>query len=121
MEIVNNGTIVREDKQLLVIAHLSQLLDYVTGFGGFIVPLILWLVNKDRVLGMDEHGKSIINFQISIFIYCLLSIPAILLFGLGIITLIVVGILAFVLPIINAVKASNGEAPNYYISIPFFS
>lgn len=121
MEIVTNGVAAREDKQLLVIAHLSQLLDYVTGFGGFVVPLVLWLVNKDRVLGMDAHGKAIINFQISIFIYCMLSIPAILLFGLGIITLVVVGTLAFVLPIINAIKASNGEAPNYYISIPFLS
>ncbi len=121
MEIVSNGVTAREDKQLLVIAHLSQLLDYVTGFGGFIVPLVLWLVNKDRVASMDTHGKAIINFQISIFIYCLLSIPAILLFGLGLITLVVVGILAFLLPIINAIKASNGEAPNYYISIPFLS
>lgn len=120
MEIVNNSTIVREDKQLLVIAHLSQLLDYITGFGGFIVPLILWIVNKDRVLGMEAHGKSIINFQISLFIYCLLSIPAIFLLGLGIISLILLAILAFILPIINAVKASNGEEPNYYISIPFF-
>lgn len=120
MEFVNNGTIMREDKQLLVLSHLSQLLDYITGFGGFIVPLILWIINKDRVVHMDVHGKSILNFQISILIYCLLSIPAIFLFGLGIITLILVGILAFILPIINAVKASNGEEPNYYISIPFF-
>ena len=120
MEVVNNGTVVREDKQLLVLTHLSQLLDYVTGFGGFIVPLVLWIINKDRVVDMDIHGKSILNFQISIFIYALLSIPAIFLFGLGIVTLIIVAALAFLLPIINAIKANNGEVPNYYISIPFF-
>lgn len=121
MELLNTHLAKREDKQLLVLTHLSQLLDYVTGFGGFIVPLILWIVNKDRVVEMDRHGKSILNFQISIFIYVLLSVPAIFLFGLGILTLIAVGILAFVLPIVNAVKASNGEDPNYYVSIPFFS
>lgn len=119
MEIINTTT-VREDKQLLVLTHLSQLLDYITGFGGFIVPLVLWIVNKDRVIDMDIHGKSILNFQISIFIYAILSIPAIFLFGLGIITLLIVAALAFILPIINAIKANNGEAPNYYISIPFF-
>ena len=119
MEIINTTT-VREDKQLLVLTHLSQLLDYITGFGGFIVPLVLWIVNNDRVIDMDIHGKSILNFQISIFIYALLSIPAIFLFGLGIITLLIVAALAFILPIINAIKANNGEAPNYYISIPFF-
>jgi uncharacterized Tic20 family protein len=69
---------------------------------------------------MDEYGKSILNFQISVFIYAILCIPAILLLGLGFIGLIVLCILAFVLPIVNAVKASNGEKPNYYISIPFF-
>ncbi len=121
MHIVNNPIAVREDRQLLALTHLSQLLDYITGFGGFIVPLILWLVNKDRVMDMDIHGKSILNFQISIFLYCLLSIPLIFLFGLGVITLLIIAALAFVLPIINAIKASNGEAPNYYISIPFFS
>jgi len=119
MEIINTTT-VREDKQLLVLTHLSQLLDYITGFGGFIVPLVLWIVNKDRVIDMDIHGKSILNFQISIFIYAILSIPAIFLFGLGIITLLIVAALAFILPIINAIKANNGEAPNYYISISFF-
>lgn len=121
MEIVHHETALKEDRQLLVLTHLSQLLDYVTGFGGFIVPLILWIVNKDRVIAMDEHGKSILNFQISIFIYALLCIPAIFLLGLGILGLITIAILAFVLPIVNAVKASNGEKPNYYISIPFFS
>lgn len=110
----------RTDNQLLVITHLSQLLDYITGFGGFIVPLVLWLSNKDRVLNMDEHGKSIINFQISLFIYCIISIPLIFLFGLGIITLIGIAILGFVMPIINAIKASNGESPYYPFSLPIF-
>lgn len=121
MEIINNGTAVREDKQLLVLTHLSQLLDYLTGFGGFIVPLILWIVNKDRVIHMDTHGKSILNFQISLFLYCLISIPAIFLFGLGILMLFALVILACILPIINAIKANNGEDPNYYISIPFIT
>jgi len=96
-------------------------LDFVTGIGGFIIPLILWLVNKDRVLNMDEHGKAILNFRISLFIYCILSVPMILLFGLGILMLIGLGIMAFVLPIINAVKASNGEPPYYPLSIPIIN
>ncbi|WP_339844600.1 DUF4870 domain-containing protein [Dokdonia sp. Asnod3-C12] len=120
MEIVQQTTFAREDRTLLALTHLSQLLDYITGFGGFIVPLILWLSNKDRVNNMDEHGKSIANFQISLFIYCILSIPAILVFGLGLVTLLILAVLGFILPIINAIRASNGEEPNYYISIKFF-
>jgi len=106
----------REDKNLLMVTHLSQLLDLVTGFGGFIVPLILWLTQKEHVLGMDEHGKAIINFQISLFLLALICIPAILLLGLGILGLIGIGIIGFIYPILNAIRVSNGEP----ISYPFF-
>lgn len=103
----------REDNQMLVLTHLSQLLDLVTGIGGFIVPLVLWLTQKDKVAGMDIHGKMILNFQISLFLYSIISIPLIFLLGLGIFILIAIGIVAILLPILNAIKVSNGEMPNY--------
>jgi len=65
----------KENRQLLVFTHLSQLLDFVTGIGGFIVPLIIWLVKKDEIFDMDRHGKAIINFRISMFLYLLICIP----------------------------------------------
>ncbi|TXD50289.1 MULTISPECIES: DUF4870 domain-containing protein [unclassified Polaribacter] len=109
----------KEDKQLLVLTHLSQLLDFVTGIGGFIVPLILWLTKKDDIVGMDLHGKAIINFRISMFVYILICIPLILLLGLGVIGLIAIAIFYLIFPIINAIKASNNEAPKYPFSIKF--
>jgi uncharacterized Tic20 family protein len=121
MEIIQQTPHVREDKTLLVLTHLSQLLHYVVGFGGLIVPLIIWAANKERVQELDENGKQILNFQISLIVYALLSIPAILLLGLGLITLLGVAILGFVLPIVNAVRVNRGEKPNYYISIKFLS
>jgi len=109
----------REDNQLLVLTHLSQLLDLVTGVGGFVVPLVIWLTQKDKVFGMDTHGKMILNFQISIFIYSIICIPLIFLFGLGIILLIGIAIVAIVFPILNAIKVSNGEVPVYPLTIEF--
>ncbi len=109
----------KENKQLLVLTHLSQLLDFVSGIGGFIVPLVLWLVKRDEIYGMNEHGKAILNFRISMFIYLLICIPAVLIFGLGIIGFIVIGIFYLIFPIINAVKASNNESPSYPMSIQF--
>ncbi len=103
----------REDRNLIVIAHLSQLLDLVTGFGGLLVPLFLWLTQKDKVMGMDESGKQILNFQFSLFLYSIICIPAILMCGLGFLGIAVIAIIALVLPIINAIKAANGE-PTYY-------
>ena len=121
MEIIQQTPHVRKDKTLLVLTHLSQLLHYVVGFGGLIVPLIIWAANKERVQELDENGKQILNFQISLIVYALLSIPAILLLGLGLITLLGIAILGFALPIVNAVRVNRGEKPNYYISIKFLS
>jgi len=109
--------VMREDNQMLVLTHLSQLLDLVTGIGGFLVPLILWLTQKDKVAGMDHHGKMILNFQISMFIYSIIAVPLIFLLGLGLIALIVIAIIVLVLPIVNAIKVSKGEMPHYPFTI----
>ncbi len=118
MEVINQN-VIRKDTTLLSITHLTQLLHYVTGFGGFIVPLIIWLSSRRTVEGMNEHGKAVINLQLSLLFYIILSIPAILLLGLGILGLIGVAILGFVLPIVNAVRAANGESPSNFMTIPF--
>ncbi len=120
MEVINQSAR-RTDNNLLVITHLSQLLYYVTGFGGLLVPLILWLTQKDKVEGMDVHGKSIVNFQLTLILIMVLSIPGIFLFGLGILGLIYVGFAGFIIPIINGVKAGNGEPPSYFGTIRFLS
>jgi len=111
----------KTDRQLIVLTHLSQLVTLVIGFGSLLLPLVLWLTNRDRVYEMNEHGKNILNFQISILIYMLICIPLILLFGLGIIGLIGLGIVSVIFPIVNAIKASNGETPKYPLSLSFIS
>ncbi len=118
MEIISQ-TGKRIDNQLLVLTHLSQLLTYVTGFGGLIVPLVLWLSQKDTVEGMNEHGKSIVNFQLSLLLYVFISIPAIFLLGLGILMLLGIGVLGLVMPIVNAIKATKGEKISYFMTIKF--
>lgn len=111
----------REDNQLIVITHLSQLVTLVTGFGSLLIPLILWITQKEKVYRMDEHGKNIINFQLSLIVYFIICIPLILLLGLGILGFIILGIISIVFPIVNAIKASNGEAPKYPLSFNFIN
>jgi uncharacterized Tic20 family protein len=114
---INLSEAMRKDRQLIVLTHLSQLITLVIGFGSLILPLILWTTNKEKVSQMDEHGKNIINFQLSILIYSIICIPLILLLGLGILGLIVLAFVSIVFPVINAIKASNGETPTYPLSI----
>lgn len=108
----------REDNQLLVITHVLQLLTFVTGFGGLIVPLVIWLTKRDEIVNMNEHGKAIVNFQLSLILYSIIAIP--LLFILvGIVVFFAIGIIAFVFPIVNAVKTSNNQPVYYPLTIPF--
>lgn len=111
----------RQDSRLIVITHLSQLVTLVIGFGSLIIPLIIWMSNKEKVFEMDAHGKNILNFQISLLIYSIICIPLIFLLGLGLLGLIVLGIISIIFPIINAIKASNGEIPKYPLSLNIIS
>ena len=111
----------REDKQLIVITHLSQLIPLILGFGSLILPLILWVTQKEKVHQMDTHGKNIINFQLSLIVYCIICVPLILFFGLGLLGFILLGIVSIIFPIINAIKASHGETPVYPLSFNFIN
>jgi len=109
------------NRQLLVLTHLSQLLTAITGFGGLIVPLVIWISKKDEDYQMDEQGKAIINFQLSLIVNFIICIPLILIFGLGLLGFLILGIVSVLLPIINAIKASHGENPTYPLSYIFIN
>lgn len=116
---VYQDPILREDRQLLLFTHLSQLLTYITGFGGFVVPLIIWLMQRDKIEQMDKQGKQILNFQLTMILAALVSIPLMLIL-VGFVIAALVGLLSLIFPIVNAIKANNGEPTHYPLSIMFF-
>lgn len=118
MEVVNQTK--REDNQLLVVMHLSQLLTFITGFGGLIVPLIIWLTQKEQVEDIDEQGKAIINFQISMIVLAILCIPLCFII-IGFFALGIIALLTLIMPIVNAVNASNRAPVSYPLSFKFLS
>jgi len=111
----------KEDRQLLAITHLSQLVTLLIGFGSLLVPLFIWLSKKEDTYLMDRHGKDIINFQLSLIVNCIICIPLILFFGLGILGFIILGVISIIFPVINAIRANNGEEPSYPLSYSFIS
>ena len=52
----------KENQQLIVFMHLSQLFNLFSGFLGFVVPLVIWQSKKKETYDLDIHGKSIIKF-----------------------------------------------------------
>ncbi len=71
------------------IIHLSSFLGLLLPFAGILAPLILWLIKKDEDTFVDKHGKSCLNFEISLFLYSFIIGFIIL------ITILVIGISSF--------------------------
>jgi len=79
------------------------------GFLGFLGSLAVYIIYKDRGPFVRTHAANSLNVQITMFIWIVVSIPLILLLGLGFLTLIAAPFVAGLLHIIGAVKAYQGE------------
>ncbi len=96
-----------------VIMHVGNLLL------SFLVPLIIWLIYRERSQTLDQQGRAALNWAISFWIYSVAS--GILMFILiGWIIWPILVVLDVVFCIIAAVKAGNGQPWKYPLSIPFF-
>ena len=94
---------------------LCHLLGLLTNFLG---PLILWLVKKDEDPFVDQQGKEALNFQITVAIAGIVSS---LLIGvcIGVLLVPAVAIADLVFSIMACVKANQGQAYRYTVSIRF--
>lgn len=107
-----------EQRQMGLFLHLSQFANLLFFPLGIVLPIVLWQINKDKMPGIDAHGKMVANWMISYTIYMIASI--ILIFVLvGILTTIALAVMGIVFPIIGAVKANNGELWEYPLTIKF--
>lgn len=100
----------KKDNVLAVVTHL------IVFFSSFIGPLVIYFVTEDDFV--KKNAAKALNWQISAFIYLLIS-AVLVLVVIGFLFLLILGIIGTVFPIIAAVKASEGEAWDYPLSIPF--
>ena len=75
-------------KNLASFIHIGVFGKFLFPFGNFIFPLILWTINKDKSEFINENGKQVLNFQLSILLYFitlfLICIPFAIYFGINI-------------------------------------
>ena len=108
----------REARQWAFFLHLSQYAHTLLPLGGLILPIVLWQIKKNDYPSIDAHGKSVVNWAISMFIYFVVAIPLCFLL-IGIPLVVVLGLAALICPLIGAIKANNGETWVYPGAIPF--
>ena len=74
---------------------------------------MVWLIKKDTMPLVDQHGKEALNFQITVMIAVFVC-ALLMLVVIGIFLLFIVGLGALILTIMAAIKVSNGELDYKY-------
>jgi uncharacterized protein len=108
-----------EEKTWAMLANLAGFLGIAFPvIGSILGPFIVWqLKGKDYPL-VEDQGKEALNFQISMLIYFVISgVLVILLIGLILLPLLV--IFEFVVMLIAAYRANQGERYRYPLNIRF--
>lgn len=108
----------KDVKLWAMLIHFSLFAGYVVPFAGLIAPILLWQIKKADLPEVDAHGKMVVNWIISSFIY--LCVGGLLTFVLvGFAVMFAVAVMAVVFPIVGGIKANNGEFWKYPLTIEF--
>jgi uncharacterized Tic20 family protein len=120
----------------LTVLHLSSVFCIV------IVPLLLWSWKKNQSYKIDQHGRLVLNFQITMTLslfaalfFMLVGLPALILLSmdmgegfvilastlaiLSILPFIFIGIFCTYQGVVNAMRALADKPVRYALSIPF--
>ena len=119
-----------ELNQYCMLMHLSQFSGFFIPFGGIVIPIVMWYVNKDEYVEVDQHGKRIMNWIISSLIYTLIALSIFLFsiatesfvfISIGILLLVALVACSIVFIILGSTSSFKGEIYNYPMSINFIN
>lgn len=115
-----------DERLWAMLGHLSALTGLLTGgIGNIVGPLIVWQVKKDSLPFAASEAKEALNFNISWLIWSLalgLVTAVLMLVFIGVLlipVLILLGVAWLVLTIIAGLKANEGKAYRYPLTIRF--
>jgi len=115
------NVVVERDKdinQKAMYIQLSAFAGYIIPFGSVIVPVVLWLIWRDKDPYIDEMGREAANFQLSMVLYYVISfVLCFIIIGFFLITAAFIFHLAFI--IIGSIQASRGNHYRYPMIIRF--
>lgn len=111
------AAVTKDAKMWGMFCHLAALAGF-TGipFANVLGPLILWLIKKDEFPFVDDQGKESLNFQISIAIYALITLPLFCIV-IGPFLMAAVFIFDLIMIIIASIESNKGKAYRYPLCI----
>jgi uncharacterized Tic20 family protein len=111
-EEITQGGASQDDRTLAMITHLSGIV------ASFVMPLIIWLINKDRPDKgfLVQQSKEALNFQITVVMAWLVAgFLSILLVGFLLYPVIFLGNVVFC--ILAGLQANKGDAYRYPVAV----
>jgi len=109
------------DRNFAIALHLSPFAGAIF-FLFALTPAVLWLIRKDQSAFNDDHGREVLNMQLSAIVFSIiLAVAGFLTFGLGWLALAAWHIVIIISQIRGAIAASNGEFFRYPMIIRFIS
>ena len=108
----------KDERTWAMLCHFSAFVGFIFPFGNILAPLIIWLIKKEEMAFVGDQAKEVLNFQISMTIYFISSVILIFLL-VGIPLVIGLGIFDFIITIIAAINANDGNLYRYPINLRF--
>lgn len=100
-----------------MLAHLSALGGLFVPLVGVVIgPLVVWLARRDDSVFVAEHAREALNFNILVLMAAVACIVLMLVF-IGFILGSVLFIAWLVLTLVAAIRASEGHAYHYPVSL----
>ena len=105
-----------EERTWCTLMHVSQLLVY--SAVGIVVPIVMWILAKEKSEMARRHGNRMMNWIISGFIYSVVAFALSFVF-IGIPIAFALMIMGIAFPIMAAIKCNKGELWSYPLAYKF--
>ena len=105
-----------QERQWAMFAHLAAFFGFIIPFGSILGPLVIWLIKKDTMPFVNDQGKEALNFNITVAIAALASWVLVFIL-IGFLLLPAVLIVWIVFVIIGTIKANEGVAYRYPLTL----
>jgi D-alanyl-D-alanine-carboxypeptidase/D-alanyl-D-alanine-endopeptidase len=133
LEVEVNDLLVLDDpkeesiqKKWLLLMHSTPFIGFVVPLANIFIPLFLWIHKREDNRVYDEHGRKVVNFQLTMVSVFLLLLLLGMIVGRvfrdwgSLITLVVLIIpFATVVMLVNIFTALNSQKSYYPLSFPF--
>lgn len=107
-----------DERTWAMFCHLAVFAGCIIPFGNIIGPLIIYSVKRQEFPLVEDQGREVLNFQITLSIALIIS-AILMLVIIGIFLLLVIGLAGLILTVVGALKANNGEYYRYPFCIRF--